>query len=643
MNIIVLLLMLIPISQAAAPQCNELGKILQDMENDLQRAKLPKCAETTAAILKEKNIPEDRQGFLKELACQDFSSVDAALNQLQIERAIADGVEKVREEVKTAQSAGNVRKFEETLEIAEALERITSAKIADKELFSVLKENLANIDPEKFPASFKKICNGDEAEICKKPFELSPVAAKEIVELLKQSDGKEETIKGIREQLAIKRKVPIEGNSSYSFAEMKKLYEDAFTDNKKTTTDEVRSMQKAKLKAVRSLEQFEFNPDYPLVKDLLAQAKSKRTVAEKLINHLQDGVQRQKFDVQHKVSAVYFDMQKDVDMPETDKTACQNAKSSYASAVNCMEALKFARAHGKITGTLSPSKVEGFAKVIDGSKDFANALENKINECKNGLGTGDVLPEPCLSGYTVSKEKLDERITLLTDVKNKIKDQNKKKITMRNYALQKWGDQKCGLASSNMDSCEYSGTLETEAKFAVSDVMNIAILFSPEPKSVEEAKSLCEDDEVNRSKSEDRLCSYFTDKTSDVVTTNNSNEGNITGSLAPEDAGQVRKDAARDGLIQSGAEVLKQALGFLIPKQTVPMGVNPYPYNPWPVSSNSPPLGIADTIMYNARVQGGYGYYSPTPGYTPGTSFGREVSFSGYKPVSTPSSKYFSF
>lgn len=75
--------------------------------------------------------------------------------------------------------------------------------------------------------------------------------------------------------------------------------------------------------------------------------------------------------------------------------------------------------------------------------------------------------------------------------------------------------------------------------------------------------------------------------------------------------------------------------------RTQPPVQYPYPYNYGPFNGGTPPMGIADSIMFNARYHGSYGFYMPTPGYTPGTAFPSSPAMSSYSSVGNMGGKYF--
>jgi|GEM_PF-5623791 len=70
---------------------------------------------------------------------------------------------------------------------------------------------------------------------------------------------------------------------------------------------------------------------------------------------------------------------------------------------------------------------------------------------------------------------------------------------------------------------------------------------------------------------------------------------------------------------------------------------SPFPYNYVPNSQPLiTPMGISDSILTGATRVGGYGFYRPTPGVTPYTSFPQAPIFTGYRPLPSMASPYFS-
>jgi hypothetical protein len=173
----------------------------------------------------------------------------------------------------------------------------------------------------------------------------------------------------------------------------------------------------------------------------------------------------------------------------------------------------------------------------------------------------------------------------------------------------------------------------------MSDSMSVAVMFNPKPEEEvnTKAKELCDDEKKKKRKSEERLCEFFDDTTPNVVT---KNEDNTDGPVTAPDGGHAEAKI-RDAWLQGGANLLAQGLStYLQRNMTPPPVVNPYPYNYAPYSGGGNGMGIADSIMFNARYQGAYGFYMPTQGLPPGHAF-PSSSMSGYQALSGGGSKYF--
>ncbi|HLT23085.1 MAG TPA: hypothetical protein VKZ84_06570, partial [Bacteriovoracaceae bacterium] len=66
--------------------------------------------------------------------------------------------------------------------------------------------------------------------------------------------------------------------------------------------------------------------------------------------------------------------------------------------------------------------------------------------------------------------------------------------------------------------------------------------------------------------------------------------------------------------------------------------INPYAYNYGPYGMTGA-MGTADSILFNARYYGAYGFYMPTQGLQPFTTFG-SGSISSYAALPRSSSAY---
>jgi hypothetical protein len=175
--------------------------------------------------------------------------------------------------------------------------------------------------------------------------------------------------------------------------------------------------------------------------------------------------------------------------------------------------------------------------------------------------------------------------------------------------------------------------------------MKIAIVSPKVTEDDEKVKALCEDSEKKkRSQFEERICEFFNDTTSDIIMTKN--EPNDLDGPVSAPNGRHKEAATRDAWVGGAALVVSEGLKYFMPRtpQSTTPYLNPYQYNFSPYGRSATTMGVADTILFNARYHGAYGYYMPTPGAMPYTAFGGNSSMiSPYQTLNNSSGLYFSF
>lgn len=648
-----LLFLLIPSAFAESPPaCGELGTIVQEYEQDLQKASIKNCASFNYQELLQ-NTPYKDSSYLEDKKCLTLNALEAELEKLKVEEAVLMGIDKLKAALQSDQrGAGSAnqqvarvsgKSFVTNLDTAQSLEVLLGTTTEDNSyLIQKLKESSSGIiDQLSLSTKVKELCKGKTnagTDACNpKVFHPGPEAAREIIDLIKGNETSVANISRWQKQLAIERLEPKEDDESYSFQEMRRDLEGAMgsIDNKQVMT-------KSQLLAIQELPKFK-NKENGLsyVEEIFAlkDTKKAKIASDKFILTLGDAKTRQQLEVMSKVSVAYlnFDSKLGQFLSEGEKATCLEAKSYYPKAKECLGYMNTAKRN------VGDSEVESVLGAIEASAVYADKLASKEESCKMEVETTEKLSPSCYTELGGDLTDIKSKIIQLNVIKERIGLENQDKMKFRNFALQKWGTQKCKSVETPMELCEEESTITKGAFMTLADSMQIAIVYSPKSEAEKEAEDICDDDEVMDAKGprspETRLCAFFNDTTPNVIETKN--EDNRDGPTAAPD-GNHMNDAVKDAWIGAGASVLGDALRALMPKTTPPTR-NPYPMNFGPYNGGKPLMGISDTILFNARYQGAYGFYMPTPGYQPGTAFGSNVSFSGYKPASVSSSKYFSF
>src|SRR5262245_15651078 len=96
-------LLLIPLSSFAGspPACNELGKIVEGYEKDLQKKFIADCGKLDYKTF-IKDIPVKDDKFLDGKVCSDLATIEAQLEKLKIEQAVLSGLDKLKATIQTS-------------------------------------------------------------------------------------------------------------------------------------------------------------------------------------------------------------------------------------------------------------------------------------------------------------------------------------------------------------------------------------------------------------------------------------------------------------------------------------------------------------------------------------------------------------
>ena len=646
-----LMLFIIPVSFAGSPPaCEELARTLQDYEKDLHSKTINSCTTLTHTQIVG-STPVKDPGFLEGKLCQDFYTIEAQLEQLKLEEAILSGINKLKTSLAVDQADTASRnavvareagmRFVDGLDTAQSLEVLLGSTTTDgKFILEKLKALPSNQLLNQMDLSLRvsEICKDENKNLqnaCNSNvFKPGPSAAQELIKLIQEAPSiSTSQISSWQRMIAIKRKNAEEGQEDYTFSQMKQEMSEAFQkiDNKEI-------MSKAHLMAIQKLDQFENARGLSFVEDIasLKDTKKAKIASDKFFLLMGDAELRQQYEVQSKISVVWDNYKEQASsLSESQIADCDNAKNLYSLAKSCESHLREAnRAIGN-------GNLEEFLDAIKASVSYADKLTSAKNSCSQELTTTEALSETCFSHMNNDLATVQDKILQLNLLKDRIGNENAEKMKFRNFALNKWATQSCGRVESPIDFCEDNTSITKNAMLTISDAMKIAVVFTPKPEIDSEVEKICDEQDETLKKQEKRLCEFFNDTTPNTLEPKKEEEF-VGAPTRPEDNG-LQKAELRDAWLAGGAKVLGTLLPALLPKTTPPPGINPYPYNFAPYNGGKPALGIADSIMFNARYHGAYGFYMPTPGYKPGSAFSSNVSFTGYKAASAPSSKYFGF
>lgn len=650
MNLIMLLLF-IPLSFAGAPNCAGLAQILQRYENELENSHLDGCVQINLNTLNP-GSPHPQKEIFEKYRCADFKTLESVIQNLENKRATFIGFEKLKNDIREAKDEASRYiprgglNFVSLLNTAQSLELMTKTVVNDRPLLNHVQEAPDEvIDLKRF---VRELCGqnvSSQEDACNSAlFDPSEDAAREIFSLVRNVPSiNSEQLSGWQSALSIVKK----DDSPYSFVQLQTEMRSAFSvidTNEETLT-------KDHLAAIAQLDDFK-NPtgDLSFVQDLFGQKGviRQKALSDRFLLLLGDAKKRQELEIQSKMSITWQNIKKN--NPELHSADCEDIKNNFSAARGCLSAIHSAKDNLSSNQALASNLNSHTVPALESSLSHLRALEDSLTNCNSAfrdLKDQAQLPESCFSVTPQNLLEVSEEIRQLNLLKDKIGQQNLDRMKYRNFALQKWQDQRCASDSSPMDLCEswtdsqghtFGVTISPEVIKASHDSMKILLAFAPPTQDESIVEELCEDEDKKKTSSEEKLCAFFEEESSDYTA-----PGLEVAPDGPVQApnGQHGGSEARDAWIQAGGSILGDILRSRMPRMPPPR-VNPYPYNFSPFNSGGPPVGIADSIMFNARFQGGYGFYSPTPGVQPGTAFGLGgSSFGGYSPVKNLGSRYF--
>lgn len=645
----ILFLLLIPLSFADDRFCTEVGGILSHYEKKLGKSSIANCSSVKVEELLQGHPGLEGLTYLQDKKCQSLTSLETELERLKAELSVANGIEKLKTQISESQKeAGQGNRmagmtFVSGLRTAQSLEVLLETDTFDNKPFA---QKIKEIPADKrkseadFVAIMKDLCKdkaSDDVNACNpKLFKPNKEAIHEILGLIDSVEVNQDQVEKWKGMLAIEKANAEAENARWSFTEIQNELGSTFNslDNNKILTRE-------EINAIKKLDHFKNARGFSFVEDIagIKDQKKLKIHSDKVFLLIGDARTRSQYEVQSKLSVAWGNHKHLFqNLSEAEASSCEKAKLSYDEAKLCHAAL-LKNSKDISSGDLKENILPG----IGASITFTDKLQATENRCRPELEQKGVMPESCLAELPRETGEIQQKIRQLNILKDKIGSENQKEMVYRNFALKKWAD-KCSTVETSMDQCDLTDdfTISKNALMAVKDTLDVAVVFTPKPEAEEKMEELCDDDDTKKIPSlNGKLCSYL-EKTPVVIETKNAPAEKEYAVIAPD--GGHERDANRDRYIQASQNLLTDVIGSFMNQQygqqTNPP-INPYPYNYTPFNAGMPPMGIADSIMFNARYYGAYGFYMPTPGYTPYTAFGSASPISAYKPLNTGNYQYF--
>ncbi len=648
--IALLLIAAIPFSFASPLLCGNIANILQASERTLSQKPINDCRTKTVNEILGSAVVRDR-GFLEGKLCQDQSTIEAQLDKLRAELAVAEGIKKLVAEVEANKAQASARSpqtaragglnFVQSLETAQSLELILSTELSGNgtQLLQKIREAPENrrSSQQELTNLLRDLCkdeNKSKDDACNpRVFRPGSEAARELLALINSAEATPSQIESWRGLLTIRRRGAAEGEDGYSFIRMQRELTSAFA-----AIDSNDVMSREHLNAIRRLDDFDYRPGLSFVERIrdLRKEKNVKILANQLYVTLGDARLRSQYSVQSQISIAWENYRARLGtLPAEQIAKCAQAKSSYEAAKECRGFLEAANRNSGIQA------LQDVLNAAGASATFADRIQAQETACQNELKTTGSLTETCYAQMADDPAVISDKIMQLNLLKDRIGSENRDQMTIRNYALLKWSE-KCSSQVSTMDQCEgdAANLIPRNALLTVSDTMAIAILYAPTPTAEEEAREYCEDDNKQKTAQVERtLCAFF-NPAPNTVRTNNAAAPVVDGPTTAPDGGHDEA-RIRDAYIAGGAQLLGETLRQVVQSNApVQPAINRYPFNADAYNRSGAPMGVADQILSNARFYGAYGFYTPTPGYQPGAAFGPASSLSAYQPVTTQT-RYF--
>jgi hypothetical protein len=647
MNFLILLFLIPFASALTAPGCGELPGIAQEMEKDLLNKSITPveaCTKLSLPSLVSKEVTGGDVDFFDEYKCSNLAVIEAKVSQLENELALLEGFEKLKIEIaeekkntassnlKSASASG--RKFVDALGTAQTLDTLLSSFNKDGENFLMKLQTIPlekRDSPEKFQETLKALCKNEGSTPpapCQLGFAPSASTVNDINELIK-GEINDLSLQEWQSAMAIQKK----DGSTYSFYQMAMDLKSDFSNLK----DDGSNISREQLKAIQALPEFESGAGLEFLADL-KKKEGMNLKGAKFKFLVEDLAGRQAFEMTSKVSYLASEY-KDL-LGDSDRGQCEGAKFSLNSAIPCLEALeKISNEkgnNGDYLLTLSRT-----IKSLNTSKKYLGSLQKVSQECTSSAEA--TMSEECVKKLNGDVADVSKKLLALNLLKEKIGQSNTELMIYRNLALNKWAHNcRSDGVTSLVGECDdlFQSHISREAVTLSSNVADLAIMYKGDPKHLEEAKILCSQANEKQTSTQKKLCAFFDEPVSDVLTEDKPKK-NPDEYMAPVAAPDGGHNPERDAWVRGLANITNDIVNQWVSAQNRQTPMNPYSYNYSPYSAGTGMMGISDSILFNARYYGAYGYYMPTQGLQPYTAFGAPPMAS-YTPYASSPSAYFS-
>ena len=635
------------LAATTAPGCQDLSRILSEAEKELQTSHAPACGELNITTLLPQEISSETESFFNEHKCSPLYQIEIKIAELENQEALLLGFEKLKNEVSSSQEEISTEKnqerinqatkdFAQALNTAQSIEVMLDSEIPGKDVnfLQLLAAESPDLwsDVEKLRSLTNEFCekitDAKKLRVCSSDFAPNEQTHKELKELLRTGSLSKEEADQWKNSLSIQKA----DGSRYSFVTMTDAISESYTKLLKGET-----LSEHELASLKALDKFRSNPQLSFAKNLPA-PKGNNLVQAKIKNHINSLIKRQEVEINTKMSVVSA-VNKEL-MNNNEQAACALVNVLTDVDTTCMSALKSTLARQKESSANDQTNqlneaLSSFTK----SQNYLAKLKELSGKCDSNLNE-------CALHIPLDLAQMSNELSALRMIKEKVGSAQVNNMAFRNFALSKW-TQNCNDSidsqKSIVEECQDTlSSMAPEMYKLSSSLMDISLLIDPKKVSSEDGtvKALCENEEVKKRTDQQKLCAFFTDVVSDELPADEKkvDQDTYQASVSAPKGSNKSREAWLKGLSLIANTATDSWLAGNNQGSYWGNAVNPYAYNFGPYDMTQA-MGTADAILFNARYYGAYGFYMPTQGLQPYTTFGAS-SISSYQALPGTSGAY---
>jgi hypothetical protein len=630
--------------EAAAPNCEKLKQIANDLEKKIQSKRFPAetCAQMDPVSL---GLLPDSIGFPKVLPplngptkvdkkiaaawdyrCKDLSAIELQLKSIENEIALLKGIDSLKSEINSGKSViGNFNNqtgakeasatFMKNLEVARSLEIFLATNNTKSEnilgKIATDPDWKEDTDIKGFGLLLERYCGGfpQKGTVCEKGFlGLTEDTFKELKDFVTIGANTERKfnknqIKDLTEAMTIKK-----GEDAYSFAKLAGELKGIQANGMLSAEDIQKLKELPNLSNDKSRDFLkQMTGSINVMKDAEQFVKADATPA-RFASVLTDLKNRQEWEMKSKLSLVLNQYNDFIPAEAADK--CLDARALKGSIRECLNPLKTSAG----LKSFEQSAVEDLIAEFEYSEKQVAKLDKMISTC---IPQKDLTyPAECEGIVTQQMADLVAKAQVLTTLRAKHIQASPDLITFRNFALEKLHSGECMTSGeSNISDCYTDlGSISREA-ITLSGETNDIIYVYKKPKEDTAVTQLClESVEVVPFK--EALCALKDEDPSKK--SGKKLLPTYDAPVSPNDPNSMGK-----ALMDLGSSILGSVAGYMAP----PMNrVNPYAQPSFPYTM--PPA--RDSLDYIKSSYPNFGSYQLTPGAMPYSSMNSNAASSSY-------------